>query len=60
MMDEHWTMTPEGHKYAAAAGPFCFLTTENGEERDIQGVSLEQQRWVFVKVLSGETGGPIR
>ena len=22
--DEHWTMTPEAHKYAAAAGPFLF------------------------------------
>ena len=28
--DEHWTMTPETHKYAAAAGSFCFVTTENG------------------------------
>ena len=27
--DEHWTMTPETHKYAAAAGSFCFVT-ENG------------------------------
>ena len=23
--DEHWTMTPETHKYAAAAGSFCFV-----------------------------------
>ena len=23
-------MTMETHKYAAAAGPFCFVTTENG------------------------------
>ena len=22
--DEHWTMTPETNKYAAAAGSFCF------------------------------------
>ena len=22
--DEHWTVTPETHKYAAAAGSFCF------------------------------------
>ena len=29
--DGHWTTTPETHKYAAAAGPFCFLTSENGE-----------------------------
>ena len=27
--DEHWTVTPETHKYAAAAGSFCFVTTEN-------------------------------
>ena len=33
--DEHWTMTPETHKYAAAAGSFCFVTTENGEQQDI-------------------------
>ena len=25
--DEHWTMTPEAHKYAAAAGTFCFVTS---------------------------------
>ena len=25
----HWTGTPETHKYAAAAGSFCFVTTEN-------------------------------
>ena len=33
--DEHWTMTPETHKYAAAAGSFCFATTENGNQQDI-------------------------
>ena len=26
--DEHWTMTPETHKYAAAAGSFSFVTTK--------------------------------
>ena len=31
---EKWTMTPEAHKYAAAAGSFCFVTTENGEQQD--------------------------
>ena len=25
--DEHWAMTPQTHKYAAAAGTFCFVTT---------------------------------
>ena len=33
--DEHWTLTPETHKFAAAVGPFCFATTENGEQQDI-------------------------
>ena len=33
--DEHWTMTPETHKYAAAAGTFCFLTAENGDQQDM-------------------------
>ena len=28
-------MTPESHKYAAAAGSFCFVTTENGDQQDI-------------------------
>ena len=27
--DERWTMTPETHKNAAAAGSLCFVTTEN-------------------------------
>ena len=33
--DEHWTMTPETHKYAAAAGSCCVSMTENGEQQDI-------------------------
>ena len=33
--DEHWTMTPETHKHAAAAGSFCFVTTEKGEQQGI-------------------------
>ena len=28
--DENWTVTPETHKYAAAAGSFCFVTSEKG------------------------------
>ena len=36
--DEHWTMTPEAHKYAAAAGSFCFVT-ENGEQQDIYNLT---------------------
>ena len=38
--DEHWTMTPEAQKYAAAAaGSFCFATTENGEQQDIYNLT---------------------
>ena len=34
--DEHWTVTPETHKYAAAAaGSFCFVSTEKREQQDI-------------------------
>ena len=32
--DEHWTVTPETHKYAAA-GSFWFVTTANGEQQEI-------------------------
>ena len=33
--DEHWTMTREEHKYAATAGSFWFVTTENKKQTDI-------------------------
>ena len=33
--DEYWTMTPGTHKYAAAAGSFCFSMTENGDQQDV-------------------------
>ena len=32
--DEHRTMTPETHKYAAAARSCCFVTIENGDQQD--------------------------
>ena len=32
-------MTPEAHKYAAAAGSFCFVTTENGEQQDLYNLT---------------------
>ena len=35
LTDEHGTMTPETHKYAAAPGSFCFVTTENGHQQNI-------------------------
>ena len=28
-------MTPATHKYAAAAGSFCFSITEDGEQQDV-------------------------
>ena len=34
--DEHWTMTPETHKYAHAAASFCFVTTENVDWQDMK------------------------
>ena len=33
--NEHWTVTLGTHKYAAAAGSFCFVTTERGEQQDM-------------------------
>ena len=32
--DGHWTVTPEKHKYAAAAGSLCFVTRANGEQQE--------------------------
>ena len=37
--DEHWTVTPVTHKYAAAAGSFCFVTTANGEQQDFNNLT---------------------
>ena len=37
--DERWTMTPEAHEYAAAAGSFCSVTAENGEQQDIYNLT---------------------
>ena len=37
--DKHWTMTPEAHNYAAAAGSFCFVTTENREQQDLYNLT---------------------
>ena len=34
--DENWTMTLETHKYAAATGSFCFVTSENGDQQNMQ------------------------
>ena len=55
--DEHWTMTPEAHKYAhkyaAAAGSFCFVNTENGEQQDIYNLTTipcVQRSWCLDEV----------
>ena len=32
-------MTPEAHKFAAEAGPFCFVTTESGEQQDVYNLT---------------------
>ena len=37
--DEHLTMRSEAHKYAAAAGSFCFVTTENGEKQNVYNLT---------------------
>ena len=37
--DGHWTVTPETHKYAAAAGSFCSVTTATGEQQDINNLT---------------------
>ena len=37
---EYWAMTPETHKYAAAAaGSFCFVIAENGEQQDMYNLT---------------------
>ena len=37
--DEHWTVTLETHRHAAAAGSFCHVTTETGEQQDINNLT---------------------
>ena len=33
-------MTPETHKYAAAAGSFLFVTTENGDQQNLCNLTI--------------------
>ena len=50
--DEHRSMTPEAHKYAAAAaaaGSFCFVTTENEQQQDIYHLKLNSRKELAVK-----------
>ena len=37
--DEHWTTTPETHKYATA-GSFCFVTAEDGDQEDVYNLII--------------------
>ena len=50
--DEHWTMTPETHEYAAAAGSFCFSMSENGDQQDmcnlISGFQEKQKEYLQI------------
>ena len=50
--NEHWTMTPEAHKHAAAAGSFCFVTTENGEQQDLYNLTPTENNRILVRVCS--------
>ena len=56
--DEHWTMTPETHKYAAAAGSLCFVTTENGDQQDICNLTTMQcvHRSLYLNELTDDFG----
>ena len=54
--DEHWTMTPETHKYAAAAGSFCFVTTENGDQQNMCNLTTMPcvQRSLYLNELTND------
>ena len=56
--DEHWTKTPETHKFAAAAGPFCFVTIENEDEQDICKVTTMPcvQRSLYLNEVTDDFG----
>ena len=50
--DEHWTKTLQTHKYAAAAGSFCFSMSENGDQQDmcnlISGFQEKQKEYLQI------------
>ena len=56
--DEHWKKTLETHKYAAAAGSFCFVTTENGDEQDINKLITRPcvQRSLYLNEVTNNFG----
>ena len=51
-------MTPETHMYAAAAGSFCFATTENGKQQDIYNLTTVVcvQRSLYLNALTDDFG----
>ena len=59
--DEHWTVTPETDKYVAAAGSFCFVTTENGEQQDICNLITMPcvQRSLYLNEVTNDFGNII-
>ena len=41
---KHWTMTARStQECSAAAGSFCFVTTDNGEQQDISNVTTKKR-----------------
>ena len=58
--DEHWTMTRETHRYAAAARSFCFVSTENGDQQDICNLIIVPcvQRSLYLDEVTNDSGSP--
>ena len=56
--DELWAMTPETLKYAAAAGSFCFVTTENGDQQDMCNLTTLPcvQRSLYLNEMTNNFG----
>ena len=56
--DEHWAMTPETHKYAAAAGSFCFVTKENEGQQNILNLTTMPcvQRSLYLNAMTDDLG----
>ena len=51
-------MTPEAHKYAAAAGSSCFVTTEDGDQQNICNLTIMPcaQRSLYLNELTDDIG----
>ena len=55
-------MTPQAHKCAAAAGSFCFVTRENGEQQDVYNLTTAPcvQRSLFLdEVINDSSSGQV-